>query len=193
MSEGFAVIYCSSGLALNFNFYEYLSMRYPLVLAALMLTATQVFADVGSIDPQKAMTTVEQGKKVGTTLEQQFNARKAELDREEQAIKKLQETYQAQGSKWSDAEKKKREDEFRTRVQEFQKKLQASQEEIMKKEQELAQPIIERMKVVIEEIAKKKKLEIVINQQLGVAYMKEGTKVVDITDDVIKAYNAKHK
>lgn len=168
-------------------------MRYTMVLAALLFSATQVLADIGSIDTQRALTTVEQGKRVGQTLEKQFTARKAELDKEEQSIKKLQENFQEQGSKWSDAEKQRREDEFRTRVQAFQKKLADSQEEIYKKEQELAEPIVANMKVVIAEIARKKKLDVVLSQQLGAAYVKDSLRPVDITDEAIKAYNAKYK
>lgn len=190
----FTVSYPCCRLALFLSiFREYFIMRYTMVLAALLFSATQVLADIGSIDTQRALTTVEQGKRVGQTLEKQFTARKAELDKEEQSIKKLQENFQEQGSKWSDAEKQRREDEFRTRVQAFQKKLADSQEEIYKKEQELAEPIVANMKVVIAEIARKKKLDVVLSQQLGAAYVKDSLRPVDITDEAIKAYNAKYK
>ena len=142
---------------------------------------------IGVVDMQKALQTVDAGKKAKAQLEKDFNSRKKDLQTEEAAIKKMGEEFRKQSLVMSDEARSKKQNEIQERIMKFQELTQKSQGEIQQKEHELTEPIIAKLRTLIGEIAKKKSMTVVLEKNdATVLYSLEKD---DLTTDVIDQFN----
>ncbi len=158
------------------------------VLGSFSLTAVCAEANVkiGTVDMQRALQTVKAGKDAKSTLEKEFNKRKDELKKEEAELKKMQEEIQKQASALSEKALAKKQHDFQERAVAFQEKLQKSQMEIQKKEADLTAPIVQRLKDLISEQAKKDGYTVVLEKnEQNVLFSLEQD---DLTEKVISSY-----
>lgn len=168
-----------------------------IVLAIGTLATAAVAEDAAStkiatIDMQKALQTVDAGKKAKGQLEKEFNTKKKMLDDEQSAIVKLEGEFKKQTMVLSDEAKEKKFQELQERKMKFQQQLMRSQTEIQQKEGELTAPIIKAMKEVAKELASKKGYQMVLDRsnEQTIIFSQEKD---DLTSELIKAYNAKNK
>lgn len=145
---------------------------------------------IATVDMQKALQTVEAGKKAKATLEQEFNKKKAELQDEEEKIRKMSAEYQKQRQVLSDSARTKKEAEIQEKAQKYQEKFGKSQYEIQARERELTDPIISKLRAIIEEIGSQKSYTFIIEKNdNSILY---STSKEDLTDEVIKLFNKKN-
>jgi len=170
-----------------------IASKLLLVLSLVLGAATSAHAEdaqkIGLIDMQKAIQSSDEGKKAKSELEAAFNKKKKELQSEEAALKKGQEDFQKQSSALSDAAKKKKQDELQQKFVRYQELLQKSQSEIQRKEQEMSEPIIKKIRTMVEEVAKKKSYAMVLEKNENVVIFNNGKD--DVTDEVISGINKK--
>ncbi len=155
------------------------------------LSQTSVFAKVvvGKVDVQKVLLTVNQGAAVRDQLKKSFDEKQAILKTEEEKIRKMQEDYQKKVTVINDKEKMKREKEINDSILAIQQKTNAYQKEIQEMEGKLKQPILERVKIVVDETSKNSDVDFTYESATGpILYAKEEK---DLTDEVIKNYNKK--
>jgi outer membrane protein len=146
---------------------------------------------IGFIDMQKAIQSVETGKKAKSDLEKQIAAKKAELQKEDESIKKAAEEFKKQSLVMNDEARNKKAGELNERNMRFQEKVARSQGELQQKEQELTQPIVDGLKTVTAEVAKSKGYgTVLVKNDAFVVYSQEKD---DLTNDVIAAFNKKKK
>lgn len=142
---------------------------------------------VGVVDMQKALQTVEAGKKAKAQLEKDFNAKKKELQTEEAAIKKMGEEFKKQSLVMNDEARAKKQAEIQERIIKFQETTARSQGEIQQKEAELTQPIIAKLREIVAKSAKDKGLALVLERNENtVLFFREKD---DLTDEVVGAFN----
>lgn len=163
--------------------------KWMLPLGAI-ITATfvqsQAFADkIGYVDMQKAIQTTAAGKKAKGELEGEFNKKKKELEKKEADLKKMGEDLERKKSVLSEEVLGKKQGEFQEEMMKYREVVQKSQAEIQKKERDLTAPILEKMKKVIEKIAKEKGFSMVIENSQMVLF---ATPESDLTGDVVKAF-----
>lgn len=154
------------------------------VFAGVSAHAAEGFK-VGYVDMQKAIQTTSAGKKAKTELEGEFNKRKKELEKKETDLKKMKEDIEKKQAVLSEEVLGKKQAEFREEMMKYQDSVGKNQMEIQKKERDLTQPILEKMKKVISQVAKEKSYAMVIENSAMVLYAEPGH---DLTDDVIKAF-----
>lgn len=165
---------------------------------ALGLSLSNAFAEetvsmkIATIDMQKALQSVDTGKKAKTQLEKEFNTKKKMLDDEQNAIVKLETEFKKQTMVLNDEAKEKKFQELQERKMKFQQQLMRSQTEIQQKEGELTAPIIKHLKEVAKELAGKKGYQMVLDRsnEQTIIFSQEKD---DLTDELVKAYNAKNK
>ncbi len=146
---------------------------------------------VGKVDIQKVLITVEQGKKVREQLKKEFDKKQNELKSEEEKIRKKQQEYEKQNMVMNDKTKASKEKEIQQSIMEFQNKSMEYQRTIQDMENNLKKPILENIKSVIEDVSKSAGVDVTFEMSTApVVYAKTEK---DLTDDVIKAYNKKHK
>jgi len=163
---------------------------YQLCLGLLLLGSAPAFAEeirVGVVDMQKAIQSVEAGKKAKSQLEKEFNARKKDLQAEESSLKKMGEEFRKQSLALTDDARRKKQAELQERILKFQELTQRSQQEIQQKEQELTQPIVVKLRTVISDLAKQKGYTVVLEKNDNmVLYSLEKD---DLTNEVVTIFN----
>lgn len=160
------------------------------ILAALGFTAPVIASaqtKVGFVDTQKAIQESKAGKKAKSELEKEVEKKKKEIEKKDADLKKMRE----------DIEKKKAvlsEEAFNKRAQEFQEEMMKQQEfkmktsqEFQKKENELLAPIADKMKKIIEKIAKDKGFSMVIQTNPIQQNVIWASAENDLTADVVSA------
>jgi len=144
---------------------------------------------VATVDMQRAIQTVSEGKKARKSLETAFNKKKRELQKEEAEIKKLHEELKKQSLAMNEKALGQKQAEIQKRVMALQEKTARSQMEIQRREQELTKPIVERLRKVISGMAKKRGYSLVLERnENNVLYSLAKD---DLTEEVIKGYNKK--
>ncbi len=160
------------------------------VSAALAAASTSLRAEeikIGVVDMQRAIQSVEAGKKAKGQLEKEFNARKKELQAEESSIKKMGEEFRKQSLVLTDDARAKKQAELQERIMKFQELTARSQQEIAQKEQELTQPIVSGIRKVISDLAKQKGYSIILEKNENTVLFSLDKD--DLTADVITAFN----
>ncbi|MDO9183068.1 MAG: OmpH family outer membrane protein [Bacteriovorax sp.] len=166
-------------------------MKTLIAVMASLLLATSAFAKVavGKVDVQKVLITVTQGQTVRDQLKKAFDEKQKLLKDEEDKIRKLQDDYQKKASVLNDKEKAKKEREIQEKIVGIQQKTAAFQKEIQDMEQKLKTPILEKVKAIVDEVAKNSDVDLVYESATApILYAKEEK---DLTDDVIKSFNKK--
>ncbi|MDR3608107.1 MAG: OmpH family outer membrane protein [Oligoflexia bacterium] len=144
---------------------------------------------IGVVDMQKALQTVDAGRKAKAQLESEFNSRKKELDAEKASLEKAGQEFKKQSLVMSDEARAKKQGELQERYMKLQESFSRSQQEIQQKEQELTGPILNRLRTVINEIAKQKGFTVVLEKNENTVLYSQDRD--DITQDVIKTFNSK--
>jgi outer membrane protein len=157
---------------------------------ALGIFSNASFAEefrIGTVDMQKALQSVDAGKKAKAQLEKEFNVKKKELDNERSAIQKMGEEFKKQSLVMSDDARAKKQAEIQERAVKFQELQMRSQTEITQKEHDLTQPIIVKLRGIIGELAKQKKYNVVLEKNENTVLFSEEKD--DLTADVVNQYN----
>lgn len=144
---------------------------------------------IGFVDMEKAIQETEAGKKAKKNLEADFAKKKKDLEKKEADIKKKGEDLEKKALVLSDDVKAKKQQEMQQEMRAYQELVQKSQMDIQKHERDLTQPIIVKVRKIIEDIAKKDGYSSVLvkNEQLVLYSTKEN----DLTERVIKEFNGK--
>lgn len=162
-----------------------LKILVPCFLIFAFAAQAETAFKIATVDMQKAIQTTTAGKKAKTELEGEFNKRKKELEKKEGDLKKMKEDIEKKQAVLSEEVLGKKQAEFRDEMMKYQETVQKNQMEIQKKERDLTQPILEKMRKIIANVAKEKNFSMVIENSAMVLYADQG---LDITDDVIKSF-----
>jgi outer membrane protein len=142
---------------------------------------------IAVVDMQKALQSVDEGKKAKSQLETEFNAKKKQLQTEESNLRKMTEDFKKQAAVMSDEARARKQGEIQEKVAKFQEATQKSQMEIQQKERELTDPILSKLRGVIQTIAKTKGYTTVLEKNDNVVLYSQDKD--DLTSDVITSYN----
>lgn len=163
---------------------------FVLVLFASSAFAAETPAEgmkIATVDMNRALQTVDAGKKAKAQLEKEINNKKKELQNEETALKKLKEELEKQSLAMSDEARAKKGGEFQQRYLKFQEATMKTQQELMAKEQELTKPIVQKMRTIIAELSKAKGYNVVLEKNENTVLFSEEKD--DLTTEVISKYN----
>lgn len=163
----------------------------PAAVTAFAEDAPTSVQKIATVDMQKALQTVEAGKKAKTQLEKEFNTKKKMLDDEQTAIKKLTEEFKKQSMVLNDDARLKKQTEIQERMAKFQDQMMRSQTEIQQKEASLTAPIVKSLKDLIKDVAAKKGYQMVLDRNEAMVIFSQEKD--DLTEEVVKTYNAKNK
>lgn len=161
------------------------------VLAAMVFAGAAHAAEikVGVIDMQKAIQETAAGKKAKKDLETEFNKKKKDLDKREADIKKMGEDFEKRSMAMNEESRLKKQNEIRGEMQKYQELAAKSQMEIQKRERDLTQPIVTKLRAILEEIAKKEDFTVILEKsEQSVMFAK---KELDLTDRVVKDFDKK--
>jgi outer membrane protein len=154
---------------------------------------------LGIVDFQKALNTVEEGKKIKAKLKKEFDAkmkdvnkREADLNKLQKEIEDLQKKAQSGLLKPEELEKgQKMEMKFRKELEEYAKLRKEYGEGMKKKEVEATKGILAKLHAISLDIGRQDGYSMILEKnESGLVYANEST---DVSEKLIQLYNKKHK
>jgi outer membrane protein len=160
-----------------------------MVLAMTSLASAANETKIGYIDMQKAIQNTAAGKKAKKELEDEFNKKKKELEKREADIKKMGEDFEKRSMAMNEEARTKKQQELQLEMRKYQELAGKSQMDIQKRERDLTQPIVNKLKSIVDEIAQKDGFTLILERsENSVMWAK---KELDLTDRVIKEHDKK--
>ena len=163
-----------------------------LIVFALFASVRAEAADfkVATVEFTRAINEIEEGKHAQARLDRMLQGKRAEIEQLEADIRALDSEYQTKKAMLNDASRQ----EYEQRLYEMQARYQQlytqADYDMQTAYASAMESLLAGLKVTAEEIGKERGLDLVLEVSSGtVLYSKSGT---DITDEVIKRYNASH-
>lgn len=150
--------------------------KFIMLVAGVIMSLNVLAGTVGYVDPQDLLDKYPETKKTQDYLEKKKKDLQIVLDAEKTKINDKSEELKKKGDKATKAEK----DELEKTKTEFQKKFETMQANLEQLQYTMYDKLYSDINVAIQEIAKEKKLDIVVNKT-AIYYGGE-----DITEDVLK-------
>ncbi|MCC2677994.1 MAG: hypothetical protein K0R29_570 [Pseudobdellovibrio sp.] len=159
------------------------------IIAALLLASAVQAADfkIGYVDVHTAVEKSTIGKKAKDEMKKEGEKKQKELDKKKADLDKMNEDIEKKKSLLSEDALQKRGQELQMEVAKFRETVQKAQLELQKKENELLEPIVKKVKVVIEKIAKDKGFGMVIRSNANDQMVIYSASEYDLTDEVVAA------
>ncbi len=157
-------------------------------LVTIIMYSSFALADIkiGYVDLQKAIQSTSAGKKAKTELETEFNKRKKEIETKESDIKKKTEDLEKKKAVLSEEAFQKKQVEVQEEMMSYRDLVGKNQMEIQKKERDLTAPILEKMKNIIDKMAKDESYSVILEKNEQSVLWVKGD--LDITEKVVKEF-----
>jgi outer membrane protein len=163
-----------------------LALSIPLASAALGADGPKL----GSVDIQKVLLLSDAGKEAKEQLAGKANKFEGEKNAREEELRKLKAELERQNVVLADDARKAKEQNFMQKRKELDRFLKDAQEEMQAKNDELTNRIVDEVVKIIQEYGRKNGYTIVFVKNEGMIYVDEKA---DLTDEVLKAFNATRK
>jgi outer membrane protein len=166
-------------------------MKKILALLVCSLFVLPSFATVvGSVDLQKVIVTVKESKKQRKIFEKEVTKKQKLIKKDEATFAQAQKAFQKQSLVMNAKAQDKKKRELAQMYTKFQKRAQSFNREMQAREQKIMKPILDKVRKIVEAVAKKAKVDLVFEKRsAGVLFAKTEK---DLTQDVIKAYDKKY-
>lgn len=143
------------------------------------------------MDPARALSETNAGKKAKDALAAFSKNRQALIELEEKELRRMEEDFIKQASVLSPTAKKEREDQFRRRMAEYQQKVNELNREVQEKQKDVLEAFRDKLELVVGKISKRLGVQVVIDKGKGgpTIYSEE---TLDITGQVIEEFNREY-
>jgi outer membrane protein len=168
--------------------------KFLFLLLTVCTAATAAHAAGGKtafVDTQTVFDKTTLGKKYQGILREYFDSRKKILDLDANEIQSLRDDYAKQSAVLKPEARKEKEEQITKKLTEFEKKRDSFNEELSRKNEELSKEFNDRMSVVLKAMAKKEKVDLILNKSISLMNKGEvpavlyGNEDLDLTDRVI--------
>lgn len=150
----------------------------------------QSFSKTAYVNLMQAFENTRQGKKVKSNLEKTANKAKAEFKSKELKLQKEEESLKKEMALLSEQARAQKISRLQEKILNFQKEAKNKDVELQKLQNQLMNPVLERLKKVIGEIAKKESYTVVKDFGNEVLWI---SPELNLTVKVYKAYNKRYK
>lgn len=166
-----------------------------LVLATLLLAANTYADDdaikIGVVDLERAINEVDEGAKAKAELKKEFEAKQVILDKKQDEVKKLQESFESQASVMKDSVKQQKAMELQKKIGETQQLYMGMQQEMVKRQQDAMGGILQKMNGTFQSLGREGSYTVILNKsETAVLYVKPA---LDLTNEAIRRYNEVNK
>jgi len=161
----------------------------PALIALVLGLAPAARAEtkIAFVDIQRAETENEEGKAITVTLKKELDDKQKQLDNRQGEVQALRADFEKQQAVITDAMKASKKEEIDKRLGELQQMYVQLQQDMANREHELFKGIDDRLRQVIKEVAEGESMQLVLAQPVVIW----ATPSLDITNEVIRRYNAK--
>lgn len=163
--------------------------KVSVVLLTLLVLALPAFAQkIGYVDLQRALNNSAAGAAAKQLMSEQVKQYEAEFTQKQDEVMRMKTDLEKQAALLSDTARAEREREYQKRVTDLQRFQKDIQEELQIKDSEYTSRIINELFDVLQQIGKEQGYAMVIEKNEGAVIFADPS--VDLTDDLIKAYDA---
>ncbi|OGW53593.1 MAG: hypothetical protein A2Z46_09800 [Nitrospirae bacterium RBG_19FT_COMBO_55_12] len=164
-----------------------------LVVAALSFIAGNAAAagKIAYVDTQAVFEKTKLGQKYNGIVNEYYSNRKKILDMDADEIKKLQEDFKKQAGVMNEKARKEKEEAIGRKMNDFDRKSKEFRDEIGKKQDEIAKEFEQTLTVVIKNIAKTEKINLVLNKTIAVPTVLYADDDLDLTAKVVTELDKK--
>ncbi len=163
------------------------------VALAVFSLAGTAFSDtavkLGSVELRKVAQESDKGKKAAETLKEMADKFQGQLDAKRKELEKMKADLEKNGAKLSAAKRSAKEKEMQKKIGEFREFGQNAEQDLAKKDKELSTPVGEELEKVVREYGRANGYTVIVHKD-GVIYNSGDYGVKDLTDDILKIFNA---
>ncbi|MBZ9777753.1 OmpH family outer membrane protein [Psychroflexus sp. CAK8W] len=138
-----------------------------LVLSFGLMASTNAQSKIAHINSQEFVQNLPSYKSAMSELDQREKTYRKEIDDLLKEAQKTNERYQREASTKTEEENQKRAMELQEMQQSIQEYRQTASEDLQKKQEELMRPVLERAREVIQNVAREKGYDYVLDSSLG--------------------------
>ncbi len=160
------------------------------LMAGRFAYADTITMKIGVVDLMKALNESDAGKKAKAELESVIKSKQAAINEKGKAIEKLKSELDKQSSVLSPDAKKSKQDDLDRMMRDYQRMVSDSQSDVKQRESDLTNGILTGLRGVIKKIGQKEGYTMIIENAEGIVLYSK--KNLDLTEEVIKQYNASH-
>ena len=157
-------------------------MKRIVILLVILMGFSAYSANIAFIDSQKVFNSHPETKKAREALNKDVEQKQTELKVAEEEILDMREELQ---KVLSNEARKKKEATIKTKIEALERFRQSALSDLTEKQTRLEEGIHKKIYDVISTIAKKKKIELVLDKK-SIIY---GLPTLDITEEIIKKIN----
>jgi outer membrane protein len=172
--------------------------KHALLHAAALTAAASLYAlpahvraeaKIAYVDLQRALNEIEEGKAAKASLKREFDQKQKLLDEKKSEFDKLRGEFEKQSMVMSEQARKEKQTELERKGAELQGFFVQLQKELSDREREATRGIFDKMHAVVREIADAEGVSMVVQAE-ALVY---ATPSLDITNELVRKYNARHK
>jgi len=146
---------------------------------------------IGVVDLQRCITESAEGKKIYQELKKKKDEMQKKLDVRQEELLKMKEEIEKQSMMLSVDAREDKEKTYERKRREFKYYYDDLSEEMMKAEQEARKGILVELEKVVAEMGEKGKYSMIFERRSGGLMYSD--KAIDITDEVLKAFDQPKK
>src|SRR5438105_14887987 len=155
---------------------------------AMATTARAAEMRLAVVDMQRALNECDAGKKAKDQVKAKFEKSQDQLKRQREDLDHLKEDYDRKALVLKEEERRNLEKDLETRSLEFKRKYEDFQRDLKRTDSELTAGIVDELYGLVRDYGQKHGYSLVLEASNGALLYND--KTTDITDDIIKLYNA---
>ena len=144
---------------------------------------------IAYVDLQRALNEIEEGKSAKANLKREFDQKQKMLDDKKSEFDRLRADFEKQSMVMSEQARKDKQSELEKKGGELQGFFVQLQKELSEREREATRGIFDKMHAIVREIADAEGVSMVVQAE-ALVY---ATPSLDITNELVRKYNARHK
>ncbi len=141
------------------------------------------------VDLQRALNESAAGKKAKEQFKVEVDRMQESLKREKDALDRMKDDLEKKSAVVKEEQRKSLADDFERKRRDLRRKLEDSDAELRKKDSELTSGILKDIAGVIQEIGEREGYTLIL--ETSSAAVLYGARSIDITDEVIRTFDAK--
>jgi outer membrane protein len=158
------------------------------VAAVAIVAATPAWAQIklAYVDVQRALSECNAGKKAKADLQGRLQAVEGRLQRQQDEVQALKNELEKKGMLMQEEQRNNLRDQYAEKLKNFERTFKDSREELQRKDSEITSKIVRDLAQVIRSLGEKNGYTLVFEKSTVLW----GAPGIDITDEVIRTYNA---
>jgi outer membrane protein len=167
-----------------------LNLAFLFVVLTSGLSYAQSTGKIGYIDLQRVILESKAGKTAKSAFEREFNQKASLIEQKKTALDQEKESFLKQSTVMDEEARLRKSDELQKREKDLNRTRDDYRDELQRRDLDLSKQILSQVVEIINNIGQSEGYELIIEKSEGGVLCCKGA---DITDRVIKAFDAKQQ